>query len=131
MNIFETATRRAFRFPSVRGQLTTEQLWSLPLTATNGFALDDVAKAVNAELKDVTEESFVSTERDPAQTLLETKLAVVKHVIAVKLAEREAARTAAVKKAEKQKLLAALERKQDAELEGLSQQELLARIEAL
>ena len=131
MTIFETATREKFRYPSTKGLLTTEQLWELPLTAKSGFSLDDVAKAVNGELKSVSTESFVATEPNPAKATVETKLAVVKHVIAVRLAEDQAAKAAAAKKLEKEKLLAVLGRKQDAVLENLTEAELLARINNL
>ena len=131
MTIFETATREKFRYPSTKGLLTTEQLWELPLTAKSGFSLDDVAKAVNAELKAIDTESFVATETNPAKATLETKLEVVKHVIAVRLAEDQAAKAAAAKKLEKEKLLAVLGRKQDAVLENLTEAELLARINNL
>jgi hypothetical protein len=131
VTIFEKATREKFRYPSTKGLLTTEQLWELPLTAKSGFSLDDVAKAVNAELKTVDTESFVATEPNPAKANMETKLAVVKHVIAVRLAEDQAAKAAAAKKLEKEKLLAVLGRKQDAVLEDLTEAELLARINNL
>ncbi|MEO3821667.1 hypothetical protein [Plantactinospora sp. B24E8] len=131
MTIFEEATREKFRYPSTKGLLTTEQLWELPLTAKSGFSLDDVAKAVNAELKAIDTESFVATETNPAKATLETKLEVVKHVIAIRLAEDQAAKAAAAKKLEKEKLLAVLGRKQDAALENLTEAELLARINDL
>ncbi|MFC7545640.1 hypothetical protein [Plantactinospora sp. GCM10030261] len=131
MTIFEKATREKFRYPSTKGLLTTEQLWELPLTAKSGFSLDDVAKAVNAELQAVDTESFVATEANPAKVTLEIKLEVVKHVIAVRLAEDKAAKAAAAKKLEKEKLLAVLDRKQDAALENLTEAELLARINNL
>jgi hypothetical protein len=131
MTIFEKATREKFRYQSAKGLLTTEQLWELPLTAKSGFSLDDVAKAVNAELKAIDTESFVATETNPAKATLETKLEVVKHVIAIRLAEDQAAKAAAAKKLEKEKLLAVLGRKQDAVLENLTEAELLARINNL
>jgi prophage DNA circulation protein len=131
VTIFEKATQEKFRYPSTKGLLTTEQLWELPLTAKSGFSLDDVAKAVNAELKTIGTESFVATETNPAKATLETKLAVVKHVIAIRLAEDQAAKAAAAKKLEKEKLLAVLGRKQDAVLENLTEAELLARINNL
>jgi hypothetical protein len=131
VTIFEKATREKFRYPSVKGLLTTEQLWELPLTAKSGFSLDDVAKAVNAELKVVDTESFVATEPNPAKATLETKLEVVKHVIAIRLTEDQVAKAAAAKKLEKEKLLAVLGRKQDAVLEDLTEAELLARINNL
>ncbi|MBB2946582.1 hypothetical protein FB565_006350 [Actinoplanes lutulentus] len=131
MTIFEKATREKFRYPSTKGLLTTEQLWELPLTAKSGFSLDDVAKTVNAELKAIDTESFVATETNAAKATLETKLEVVKHVIAIRLAEDQAAKAAAAKKLEKEKLLAVLGRKQDAVLENLTEAELLARINNL
>ena len=131
MTIFEKATREKFRYPSTKGLLTTEQLWELPLTAKSGFSLDDVAKAVHAELKAIDTESFVATETNPAKATLETKLEVVKHVIAIRLAEDQVAKAAAAKKLEKEKLLAVLGRKQDAVLENLTEAELLARINNL
>lgn len=131
MTIFEKATREKFRYPSTKGLLSTEQLWELPLTAKSGFSLDDVAKAVNAELKAIDTESFVATETNPAKATLETKLAVVKHVIAIRIAEDQAAKAAAAKKLEKEKLIAVLGRKQDAVLENLTEAELLARINNL
>lgn len=131
MTIFEKATREKFRYPSAKGLLTTEQLWELPLTAKSGFSLDDVARAVNAELKAIDTESFVATETNPAKATLETKLEVVKHVIAIRIAEDQATKAAAAKKLEKEKLLAVLGRKQDAVLENLTEAELLARINNL
>jgi len=124
VTIFEKATREKFRYPSAKGLLTTEQLWELPLTAKSGFSLDDVARAVNAELKAIDTESFVATETNPAKATLET-------IIAIRIAEDQAAKAAAAKKLEKEKLLAVLGRKQDAVLENLTEAELLARINNL
>ena len=46
MNIFEMATRKKIRFNSPQGDLSTEDLWDLPLSSkVNGKAnLDDIAK---------------------------------------------------------------------------------------
>ena len=131
MNIFEQATRQAYRYPSVRGPLDTESLWHLPLTHKSGCDLDSVAKAVNSELKAVTEESFVATTNNAAKTHLETKLEIVKHIIAVKLAEAEAAATAAKRTQERTKLLEALDRANGKALENLTPEEIQARIDAL
>lgn len=130
-NIFEQATRKALRFPSLRGELTTEQLWQLPLQAKTGFDLDNVAKQVNSELKAVTEESFVSTSHSPAKDKFELMLTVVKRIIQVKLAEAENLKSMAEKEAKRQKLLQALARHQDAALEAMTPEELEAQLKAL
>jgi hypothetical protein len=131
MNIFEQASRQKARFASIKGEITTEQLWDLPLQSKSGFDLDTVAKNVNAELKGVTEESFVATTSNPAKATLELKLEIVKHVIAVRLAENEAQRSAAAKAAEKQRLLDILAKKEDQALEGLTPEQIRERINQL
>lgn len=131
MSIFEQATRQKLRFQSPKGDLTTEQLWEMPLQSKSQFDLDTVAKAVNADLKAVTEESFVSTNQSPANEKLTLMLDVVKHVIAVRVAEAAAARQRADRAAERQKLLGILADKQDAALHELTPDEIKARLAAL
>lgn len=131
MNIFEQATRRKVRFATAKGEISIEQLWDVPLTSKNGFDLDAVAKAVHADLKASGEESFVSSTYNPAKAGHELKMEVVKHVIAVKLAEQQEAATALARKHEKEKLLQILANKQDQQLQTLSIEEIQARINAL
>jgi len=132
MNLFEIASRQAFRFQSVKGLLTTEQLWDLPLQSKSGMDLDSVARGVSAQLKTMAEESFVPTVRtNPAKASLEQQLDIVKHIIGVKHEENVALQNAAVKKAEREKLYALLEKKQDAALEGLSVEDIKAKLAAL
>lgn len=130
-NIFEQASRQQLRFSTVRGALTTEQLWDLPLSSKFGFDLDAVAKAVNAELKSVTEESFVEVKVNPAKNQLVLKLEIVKHIIAVRLQENEQANQASKRKVEKQRLVDLLDKKQDEALSGLSAEEIQKRIAEL
>ena len=131
MNIFEQATRCALRFETVRGHLTVEDLWSLPLSATSKFDLDTTAKGLSKALKEFSEESFVEQTQSTAQDELNLKLEIVKHVIAVKIAEREAKLAAATKAQERQKLLSILERKSNESLESLSADEIQKRLAAL
>jgi hypothetical protein len=130
-NMFELATRNKLRFSSARGELSTEQLWDVPLRSKDGFDLDYVAKNANKVLKSITEESFVSTDRTPAHAKAETILEIVKYVIQVKLAEEETARKRADNKVERERLLAILAEKQAGKLSELSERELQKRIEAL
>lgn len=131
MDMFETASRQAFRFPSNRGALTTEDLWALPLTSASGFSLDDVARAVNEQVELASSTSFVQEEANTTKDEWVTKLEIVKHVIAVRLQERKDARDASAKKAEKARLLEILAAKRDSALTELSEADLQARIEAL
>lgn len=132
MNIFERASRAALRFPTTVGLASTEQLWELPLTSKgNAPDLDKVARVVFTELKQIEEGSFVQLKPDPRKAELELKLEIVKHVIASKIADADAAQKAAETKARKQKLLAALAAKEDNELAGKTRAELEAEIAAL
>lgn len=132
MNIFELATRESYRFETTKGLLTVEDLWALPLTTTrqNGVSLDTVAKEINKQLKTTEEESFV-TQRTSKDVTLAIKLDIVKHIIAVKLEENQASRTAAAKAEEKAKLLAILAKKQEQSLENLTEAEILAKLESM
>jgi hypothetical protein len=130
-NIFEYATRQKLRFSSIRGEITVEQLWDVPLRSRDDFNLNTIAKTVSRALKDISEESFVETTKTAAHTRLETALEVVKYVIETKIAEETASKDRAARTAEKAKLLAILAEKQDGRLSDLSEKELQKRIAAL
>ena len=70
-DVYKFAAQNQLRFESIRGDLTVEQLFQLPLRSKGGFDLDSVAKAVNAELRGASEESFVEdTSAGPREGLL-------------------------------------------------------------
>jgi hypothetical protein len=136
MNIFETATRKKFRFDSAKGELTAEQLWDLPLVATSTSGavkadLDSVARSINTELRSVTEESFVAIKAGTKQDTLEAKLEVVKHIIAVKLKEREDAKNASELAVRKNKLIEALASKEDEEMSKMSKDDIIKQLQQL
>jgi hypothetical protein len=131
VNLFEVATRKKFRFPSSKGDLNIEQLWELDLKSRNGFDLDSVAKAVNKELKGETEESFVNVTPNPKQKPLEQKLELVKYIIGVKMEEEKKAKDRAARKEKREKILAAIANKQDAQLQGASLEDLQKELAAL
>lgn len=130
-NLFEIASRKAFRFPSARGELTVEQLWDLPLQSRSNFDLDSLARSVNTALKAVTEESFVATTINHAKAELELKLELVKHVIAVKIAENKAISDRAAKADKRKKLIAALAQKEEQALGGMTKEEIEKELAAL
>ena len=129
--MFEIATREKYRYPSSKGELTTEQLWELPLQSKSGFDLDSVARGINGQLKAITEESFVENNSNPAKPALENKLAIVVRVIKTKQAENEAIRLAAARKAERDRLVEILHIRNQEELMKLDPAELQRRIDAL
>lgn len=131
--MFDIATRQKFRFDSSKGPLSVEQLWDVPLRSRGDsrFNLNEIAKSISQELRSSSEESFVDSPASPEVKILQTKLSIVKHVIATLLKEEEDRKTAADARAQKQKLLSILESKQDEALKNLSLDELKAKIAAL
>jgi len=86
-DLFETATKSKFRYPSRKGNITTEDLWDLPLSSKSGLiSLDEVAKTLNKEIKEAEEESFVE-EKSSVSKDLEAKFDIVKRVIEVRKGE--------------------------------------------
>lgn len=130
-SMFVTASRKKFRFASERGELTTENLWDLPLTSKNGFNLNSVAITVHTELKGLSEESFVEVSTNPRRKDLEDMLQIVKYVITVKQGEAKAATERVSKLALKRKLQDAIEAKEGEALSGASLDDLKAQLAAL
>lgn len=133
MNLFEKATRKAYRFPTLKGEMTVEQLWQLPLTARgiNTVDLDTVARTINNELKALGEESFVIKGTNPKRGELTEKLDIVKYIIDVKQTEASDAEKRVARQQERQKLQELLAKKNDQELEGLSKEEIEKKLAAL
>ena len=129
--MFEKALRKQYRYPTTVGQVTTEDLWKLPLTSRAGKpCLDDTAKTINRELKDKEEESFVTASASGNPELQE-KLDIVKHVIHTKLEERQAAKVALERKAQKEKIMEIIATKKDQELQDKDVNELEAMLASL
>lgn len=129
--MFEKASKQKLRFDSVRGALTTEDLWDLPLTSRNSFDLDTIAKSVNSKIKEAEEESFVSVKVNPAKNKLTLQLDILKHIIAEKVQAATEAQERVQRESQRKKLEEVLASKQDAALSTLSVEELQAQIEKL
>lgn len=115
--MFEIATRSKFRFP-YKGQISVEDMWELSLPA-----LDSVFKALNAQIKQIKEESLLST-KSKADETLELQIEIVKYIVSVKLAEKEAREKAAVNKEMKQKIMQIKAARQDKALLEASDEDL-------
>jgi len=131
--MFEKATRLKLRFDSPRGLLSIEDLWDIPLTSGTGKPnLDDIAKGLHRELRNSSEtESFVTPASDTGNDELQLKFDLVKHVIDVRVAERNAAADAAKRRENKQRILEIVAMKEDESLRGKSLEELKAMAEAM
>lgn len=131
VSMYEVCLRKKMRFSSPKGELSLEQLWDVPLRSKDDFNLDAIAKAANKVVKETSEESFVATRKTTAQTTAELKLDVIKHVIEVKLDEEDRAKQRAANVQEREKLLEALGKKEDAKLEGMTEAEIKKRLAEL
>lgn len=123
--MFEKASRMKLRYQTNRGVISVEDLWDLSLESLNAIAI-----SLNKKLKESQTESFIKTKTKDT-TELELKFNIVKHIIDVELSEAEARKNAAEKRAKKQKLMGLIAKKQDAELEGKSVDELMKELAAL
>jgi len=119
--MFEQAVRGKYRW-SYKGSLSVEDLWDLSLRQ-----LDEIFKALSREVRAASEESLLDTETEEDK-VLRNKIAIVRRVVSVKLAERDAARAAVANREQKEKLLGILAEKQDEHLRGLTTEELQAMI---
>lgn len=125
MNNFEKATRLRLRFETSRGNLNVEDLWRLPLAE-----LDKLAIALNKQLKESSEESFIKA-KSKDNKLLELRFDIVKHIIETLLSEDEEKKKAADKRAKREQLLELISKKKNQELEGKSLEELEAELTKL
>lgn len=121
MNIFEQASRLKLRF-GIQGQVSVEQLWDLDI---NHLILYEEA------LTEVVESYGKSTRRKAGrktkdQELNELRLAVVTSILDTRIKEQEEIIEAQKNKAHNQKIMDLIAKKQDAELEAMSPDELKA-----
>ena len=125
-NLFEVATRKQYRFP-YKGNASVEDLWHLSLTE-----LDAVFKTLNAEAKKNEEESLLNTKSAEDEAILD-KIEIIKHIVRVKLEEKEAKRNEKKNSELKQRLLSIKAKRADEALEKMTDEELnkaIAELEA-
>jgi len=125
---FEKASRQKLRFNTGVGNVTTEDLWDLPLEGR--VSLDNLARSLNKEIKEQEEESFVK-KPSGASTTLKLQFDIVKHIIDVKIADKERAEKAAATRKERQRILQLMSQKQDEELENKSMEDLQKMLDSL
>ena len=122
--IFEFATRNKVRFP-FKGMISVEDLWDLSLTN-----LDSIYKTLNKQVKQSEEESLLSTKAS-VDTELEVQIAIVKHIVSVKLAEKEVSEKAHAKREQKQKIMSIIATKENEALQNSSIDDLKKMLDEL
>lgn len=123
--MYKKALRMKLRFATNKGKLTTEDLFDLSLTDLNSLAI-----ALDKKLSETPRKSFISDIAPDTQED-ELRFNIVKDIITLKLAERNAAQNAKAKAAEKVQLMEILHRKKNEALENLSVAEIEAKLASL
>jgi hypothetical protein len=123
-DLFEQATKAHLRFKAPVGMVTAEDLWGFSLTDLNGMA-----KVLHHELQE-TEVSFIDAPT-AASGAIQLKFDVVKRVIDVKLAERDAKAQQKEVMAQRKFLQEVLHDKKNEALRNLSVEEIEKQLKAL
>lgn len=135
-NMFEQTSRLKLRFESSKGLLSVEDLWDLPLTSPSGNRanLDSIAIALHKETREAADTvSFVSppeSSRSEAD-LVSLKFEIVKHVIRVRVQERDELKALSERREKKQRILELIAKKKDNALEEKSVEELESLAQSL
>jgi beta-glucosidase-like glycosyl hydrolase len=125
MSNFKEATRMKLRVNTSVGELSVEQLWDLSLTK-----LAATIKNVKKQLqKDNDDELSFLDEDKKVDRVLQLTFDVLKEVYQTKQTEQVEARTALERKANNEKIMALIAKKQESELEGKSVEELQALLQ--
>lgn len=123
-NLFEAAARGKWRFP-FKGMISVEDLWDLSVEN-----LDQIFRVLNQQRKKAEEESLLAV-KSKEEEILNGKIELVKYIVAVKLAEKEAAQKAAQDKEKKQTILSVIASKQEEALKNCTIEELQNMIKKL
>lgn len=92
--------------------------------------LDQIFKTLHAKQKQSQEESLLNT-KNKEEELIDIQIAIIKYIVVVKLAEKEAQKKAAENKAKKQKIMAIMAARDEKALENSSDEELRRMLEEL
>lgn len=121
--MFEKASRTKLRFDTNRGNVTSEDLWDMPLLSTDGFSLDELARSIHKSIKESEGHSFVLKEESVDDDSV-LRMDIVKRVIEVKIQEDNDNENAAKKKVQKERIMEILVDKEDEFLKEKTTEEL-------
>lgn len=115
--MFEKASRTKLRFP-YKGMCSMEDLWDLPVEE-----LDSIYSTLCAKQESTKKASLLST-RTKENSVVDLQIDIVKHIVEVKLQEAEKRAAAKERKAQRDKIMAHIAQKQDADLDAKSLEDL-------
>lgn len=122
INMYKYAAINKLRFPFTKGLVTLEDLFDLSVEN-----LDSIYKALRKQAKVEDEESLLAT-KSKESSELQIKIDIVKDIVTDKQNALAARKAAAEKKAQNQKIAEIIARKENAELENKSIDELKAML---
>jgi hypothetical protein len=129
-DLFERATRQKLRFETIAGNISVEDVWSLPLSSGK-VNLNDLAKALNKEIKTFEEEDFVNKTSNSKNEDIKLKFDIILHVIKYQTEQAEAKERATLTLEKRRSIQALIEKKESQQLENLSIEELKALAKGL
>jgi hypothetical protein len=122
MEIFEKASRMKLRFYH-KGQCSVEELWDVSL-----IDLDRLYSRLAAN-KNTTLNSLLNGKAIDEE--LELSIKIIKHIVTIRLEEKEIKSKEADRKVRKQKLLSIISKKQDEKYENMDIKELTDLVDNL
>ena len=130
-NCLTYALQNKLRFETPRGQITTEQLFDLPLTSNNGISLDSVSETVLNEQAKAPRKSLVVATNSANNIIANIKIAILEVAITTRQAKLDAKALAQHNITRIAKLKEALLVKDEKALGKLSRKEMQAELATL
>lgn len=121
--IFEQASRSKIRFEVPQGLISVEDLWDLPLKS-----LDKLAIGLREQIRGESDSFLESTAKDKTTQL---KFDIVKHILDVKVAERDAKALSRQRVQEAQSLKQIIAEKKHESLKSMSVEDLEKKLAEL
>ncbi len=132
MSIFQQASRAKLRFATQLGQLSTEDLWDLPLTSAKGVSLKSIATDLQLQVsaQPLKELDFFDV-AETTDSTLQLRFDIVKHIVITRVAESRDRTAEAVKDTKRAQLQALINDKLQDEMKSKSIDELQAELASL
>lgn len=122
MELFAKVTQKGLTFKTVKGTVSVQDLWQIPLTSKNGFDLDTVSREVLRKVRETQEDSLVSQVKPDTDD--ELRLDVLKYIIEFKQNEIQRKEEAKSAESHNSRIDELIQRKKEEQLASMSIEEL-------